>query len=134
MSSQAIGIDLGTTSSCVGVYQNGKVKILTDSHGNSRIPSYVAFTQTQKLVGEQAKILAIKNPFNTIFNAKRLIGKTYNDPTVQADMRYWPFRIINDDGKPKIQVEYKYETKIFTPEQISSMILTKLKQIAESYL
>lgn len=130
----AIGIDLGTTYSCVGVFQHGKVEIIANDQGNRTTPSYVAFTDTERLIGDGAKNQAATNPTNTVFDAKRLIGRKYDDPTVQSDMKYWPFKVVNSSGKPKIQVEYKNATKPFTPEEISSMVLVKMKETAEAYL
>ena len=131
---KAIGIDLGTTYSCVGIFQHGKVEIIANDQGNRTTPSYVAFTDSERLIGDAAKNQVAMNPNNTVFDAKRLIGRKFDDTTVQADMKHWPFKVINDGGKPKIQVEYKNETKLFTPEEISSMVLTKMKEIAEAYL
>ncbi|XP_060118910.1 heat shock 70 kDa protein-like [Heteronotia binoei] len=130
----AIGIDLGTTYSCVAVFQHGKVEIIANDQGNRTTPSYVAFTDTERLIGDAAKSQVAMNPNNTIFDAKRLIGRKFDDPTVQSDMKHWPFRVISEGGKPKVQVEYKAETKSFFPEEISSMVLTKMKEIAEAYL
>ena len=130
----AIGIDLGTTYSCVGVFQHGKVEIIANDQGNRTTPSYVGFTDTERLIGDGAKNQVAMNPSNTIFDAKRLIGRNYNDPTVQSDMKHWPFKVGNHGGKPKLEVEYKSDQKTFTPEEISAMVLTKMKETAESYL
>jgi L1 cell adhesion molecule like protein len=130
----AIGIDLGTTYSCVGVFQHGKVEIIANDQGNRTTPSYVAFTDTERLIGDAAKNQVAMNPSNTIFDAKRLIGRKFEDTTVQADMKHWPFDVISDGGKPKLQVEYKGEKKSFFPEEVSSMVLTKMKETAEAYL
>lgn len=132
--SVAIGIDCGTTYSCVGVYRNGYVDIIANDQGNRTTPSYVAFTDTERLVGEAAKNQAAMNPRNTIFDAKRLIGRKFNDDTVRSDMKLWPFKVINSSGKPVIEAEYKGETKQFAPEQISSMVLSKMKETAEAHL
>ncbi|KAL0861474.1 hypothetical protein ABMA27_009006 [Loxostege sticticalis] len=130
----AVGIDLGTTYSCVGVWQHGNVEIIANDQGNRTTPSYVAFTDTERLIGDAAKNQVALNPNNTVFDAKRLIGRKFEDPKIQADMKHWPFKVINDCSKPKIQVEYKGETKRFAPEEISSMVLTKMKETAEAYL
>merc|ERR1711936_975883 len=130
----AIGIDLGTTYSCVGVFQHGKVEIIANDQGNRTTPSYVAFTDTERLIGEAAKNQVAMNPNNTVFDAKRLIGRDFNDSTVQKDMKHRPFQVANVSGKPKIQVEFKCENKTFTPEEVSSMVLTKMKETAEAYL
>jgi len=130
-----VGIDLGTTFSCVGIWDNDRVEIIADDQGNRTTPSYVAFNSTERLIGDAAKNQAAMNPVNTVFDAKRLIGRTFNDPVVQRDMQHWPFKVCCRDGnKPQIQVEYKGETKCMTPEQISSMVLTKMKETAEEYL
>ncbi|XP_024944043.1 heat shock 70 kDa protein cognate 4 [Cephus cinctus] len=134
MSTPAVGIDLGTTYSCVGVFLNGKVEIIANDQGNRTTPSYVAFTDNERLIGDSAKNQVAMNPSNTIFDAKRLIGRRFDDPVVQADMKQWPFAVISDAGKPKIQVDYKGEKKSFFPEEISSMVLTKMREIAEAYL
>ena len=130
----AIGIDLGTTYSCVGVFQHGKVEIIANDQGNRTTPSYVAFTDAERLVGDAAKNQVAMNPLNTVFDAKRLIGRRYNDSTVTADKKHWPFDVINVDGRPKIQVEFKGEKKAFYPEEVSSMVLNKMKETAEAYL
>ncbi|XP_048759436.2 heat shock protein 70 B2-like [Ostrea edulis] len=130
----AIGIDLGTTFSCVGVFQHGKVEIIANDQGNRTTPSYVAFTDTERLIGDPAKNQVAMNATNTIFDAKRLIGRKFTDENVQSDMKHWPFTVFNDGGKPKLQVEHKGERKRFTPEEISSMVLTKMKETAEAYL
>jgi len=130
----AVGIDLGTTYSCVGVFQHGKVEIIANDQGNRTTPSYVAFTDTERLIGDPAKNQVAINPSNTIFDAKRLIGRKFEDSTVQADLKHWPFEVVNAGGLPKLKVEYKNEEKTFTPEEISSMVLTKMKETAEAYL
>jgi len=130
----AIGIDLGTTYSCVGIFEHGKVEILANDQGNRTTPSYVAFTDTERLIGDAAKNQVAMNPNNTIFDAKRLIGRKYEDPVIQNDMKHWPFHVNNDGDKPKFQVEHKCELKTFTPEEISSMVLIKMKETAEAHL
>uniref|UniRef100_A0A3P9AI26 Heat shock protein family A (Hsp70) member 8b n=1 Tax=Esox lucius TaxID=8010 RepID=A0A3P9AI26_ESOLU len=130
----AVGIDLGTTYSCVGVFQHGKVEIIANDQGNRTTPSYVAFTDTERLIGDAAKNQVAMNPTNTVFDAKRLIGRKFDDGVVQSDMKHWPFKVINDSTRPKVQVEYKGESKAFYPEEISSMVLVKMKEIAEAYL
>ena len=130
----AIGIDLGTTYSCVGVFQHGKVEIIANDQGNLTTPSYVAFTDSERLIGDAAKNQVARNPHNTVFDAKRLIGRRFNEASVQSDRKHWPFEVIEEGGKPKIQVEYKAEKKTFYPEEVSSMVLTKMKETAEAYL
>ena len=131
----SIGIDLGTTYSCVGVWQNDKVEIIANDNGNRTTPSYVAFTDTERLIGDAAKNQSTMNPTNSIFDAKRLIGRKINDPVIKEDISAWPFKVVGDkDSKPHIEVEYKGETKKYSPEEISSMVLLKMKEIAEMYL
>jgi heat shock protein 5 len=129
-----IGIDLGTTYSCVGIFKNGHVEIIPNELGNRITPSIVAFTDEERLVGEAAKNQGAINPRRTIFSVKRLIGRKYNDKEVQLDKKLLPYDIVNKDGKPYIEVEVKGEKKVFSPEEISAMILMKMKSIAESYL
>ena len=131
----AIGIDLGTTYSCVGVFRHNRVDILANDMGNRTTPSYVAFTDEERLVGDAAKNQCAMNPQNTVFDAKRMIGRKFSDPTIQKDMKHWPFKVIRGDGdKPKIQVQFKGETKEFFPEEISAMVLGKMKETAENML
>lgn len=130
-----IGIDLGTTYSCVGVYKNGHVEIIANDQGNRITPSWVAFTDTERLIGEAAKNQAAMNPDRTVFDVKRLIGRKYEDKEVQRDVKLLPYKIVNKDGKPYIQVKIRDgEIKVFSPEEISAMILLKMKETAEAYL
>ncbi len=133
--SGAIGIDLGTTYSCVGIWQNDRVEIIANEQGNRTTPSYVAFNENERLIGDAAKNQASINPTNTVFDAKRLIGRKFNDTDVQNDLKHFPFTVKKgNDNKPMINVKYKNENKSFSSEQISSMVLQKMKETAESYL
>ncbi|CCF60540.1 hypothetical protein KAFR_0K01860 [Kazachstania africana CBS 2517] len=132
--SKAVGIDLGTTYSCVAHFTNDRVEIIANDQGNRTTPSYVAFTDTERLIGDAAKNQAAINPPNTVFDAKRLIGRKFDDPEVTNDAKHFPFKVISKEGKPVVEVEYKGERKTFTPEEISSMVLTKMKETAENYL
>lgn len=133
--SRAIGIDLGTTFSCVAVWNNDRVEIIANDQGNRTTPSYVAFNDDERLIGEAAKNQASMNVKNTIFDAKRLIGRKFSDPYIQNDMKHWPFKVIDGgNDKPIIEAEFKGEMKQFTPEEISAMVLSKMKETAESYL
>uniref|UniRef100_A0A914MKJ5 Uncharacterized protein n=1 Tax=Meloidogyne incognita TaxID=6306 RepID=A0A914MKJ5_MELIC len=119
----AVGIDLGTTYSCVGVFQHGKVEIIANDQGNRTTPSYVAFTDTERLIGDAAKNQVAMNPSNTVFDAKRLIGRKFDDPAVQSDMKHWPFKVIQGEGaRPKIQVEVKGEMKAFFSKEPLLMV------------
>ncbi|XP_042030079.1 heat shock cognate 70 kDa protein-like [Salvia splendens] len=133
---RAIGIDLGTTYSCVAAWQHNRIEIIANDQGNRTTPSYVAFTHNECLVGEAAKNQVASAPTNTVFDAKRLIGRKFNDPTVQSDMKLWPFKVIPHptNNNPMIVVSYKGEEKQFSAEEISSMVLSKMKDIAEAYL
>ena len=131
----SVGIDLGTTYSCVGCWQHGQVEIIANEMGSRTTPSYVAFSaEGERLVGDSAKSQVTINPENTVFDAKRLIGRDFNDPVIQKDIKTWPFAVINRNGAPAIKVTHNSEEKIFRPEEISSMILIKMKEIAENYL
>ncbi|CAN3371990.1 hypothetical protein DIURU_002502 [Diutina rugosa] len=132
--SKAVGIDLGTTYSCVARFANDRCDIIANDQGNRTTPSFVAFTDTERLIGDAAKNQAAMNPANTVFDAKRLIGRKFNDPEVQNDMKHFPFKVVDKSGKPAIQVEYKGETKVFSPEEISSMVLGKMKETAEAFI
>jgi len=131
----AIGIDLGITYSCVGVWQHDRVEIIANDQGNRTTPSYVGFTDTERLIGDAAKNQVAMNPINTVFDAKRLIGRRFTDASVQSDVKLWPFKVFSGPGdKPMIQVSYKGEDKQFSAEEISSMVLMKMREIAEAYL
>ncbi|KAJ7279189.1 heat shock cognate 70 [Mycena rebaudengoi] len=132
--SNTIGIDLGTTYSCVGIWQNDRVEIIANSQGNRTTPSYVSFSDTERLIGDAAKRQLAMNPANTVFGAKRLIGRKFEDPEVRADIKHYPFTIFNKAGKPNIRVEYRGEQKEFSPEEISAMVLLRMKETAEAYL
>lgn len=132
---ETIGIDLGTTYSCVGVWQNDKVEIIANDQGNRTTPSWVAFTETEKLVGESAKNQVNSNPQNTVFDVKRLMGHKFNDPDVQKEIKHFPYKVTsNGQNMPQINVEYRGETKMFSPQEISALILEKMKSTAEAYL
>ena len=134
MPNKAIGIDLGTTYSCVAVYQNGNVDIISNQQGNRTTPSYVSFNKNERLIGDAAKSSSAQNPTNTVYDAKRLIGREFNDQLLQKEMKTLSYSVVNENNKPKIQVEYNDENKRFTPEEISAMILTEMKQVAGAYL
>lgn len=129
-----IGIDLGTTYSCVGVMKNGRVEILANDQGNRITPSYVAFTESERLVGDAAKNQVAANPLNTVFDVKRLIGQRFSDKIIQKEIKHMPYSIIDKDDRPVVKVDYQDEEKTFTAEEVSAMILGKMKQIAEDYL
>ena len=132
---ETVGIDLGTTYSCVGVWQNDKVEIIANDQGNRTTPSWVAFNDEEKLVGESAKNQYNSNPTNTIFDVKRLMGYKFQDECVQREIKKLPYTIVcGDNNIPKIKATYKTEEREFTPQQISSFILEKMKSIAEAYL
>ncbi|KAJ0370800.1 hypothetical protein COL154_001179 [Colletotrichum chrysophilum] len=139
-SGKAIGIDLGTTyryfflSPFLILIANDKIEIIANDQGNRTTPSYVAFNDTERLIGDAAKNQVAMNPHNTVFDAKRLIGRKFNDSEVQADMKHFPFKVVDKNSKPVIEVEFKGETKTFTPEEISAMVLTKMRETAEAYL
>ena len=130
----AVGIDLGTSYSCVGYWQNDRVEIIANDQGNRTTPSFVAFTETGLLVGDAVKDQVAMNPHNTVSGVKRLIGCRFADQEVQDDIKHWPFKVINNGDKPMIEVEFRGETKTFSPKEISSMVLLKMKQTAEAYL
>jgi L1 cell adhesion molecule like protein len=131
----AIGIDLGTTYSCVGIWQNDRVEIIANDQGNRTTPSFVAFTDSERMIGDAAKNQAAMNPTNTVFDAKRLIGRRFTESATQSDIKHFPFKVIAKDGdRPCIVVDYKGESKEFFPEEISSMVLIKMREVAEAYL
>lgn len=131
----AIGIDLGTCNSCVAVMKDGKVEVIANDQGNRTTPSYVAFTDTERLIGDAAKNQASMNPTNTVYDAKRLIGRKYTDTTVADDIKLWPFTVkAGPADKPLIDVEYQNERKCFHAEEISAMVLEKMKATAEAFL
>jgi len=134
-SSYVIGIDLATCMSMVAVWKDGKVDIIASESGNRTVPSYVSFTPDERIIGDAAKSMSSSNPTNTVFDAKRLIGRPFDDPLVQKDISNWPFKVVNDgNNRPQIVVEFKGETKQYYAEEISAMVLQKLKAMAESYL
>ncbi len=134
-SKYAIGVDLGTTFSCVAVWQNDRVEIIANEQGNRTTASCVAFTDSERLIGDAATAQAAGNPKNTVFDAKRLIGRKFDDSSVKNDMSHWPFTVKGGaNNKPEIEVDYKGETTRFQPEEISAMVLTKMKNTAEAYL
>lgn len=133
--SVAIGIDLGTTFSCVGVFRHNAVEIIANDQGNRTTPSYVAFTDTERMIGDAAKNQVSSNPKNTVYDAKRLIGRKFNEPSIQDHLKHFSYNVKAGPGdKPLIEVNFKEELKTFSPEEISSMVLTKMKETAESYL
>ena len=134
MTSASVGIDLGTTYSCVGVWQNEKVEIVANDQGINTTPSYVAFTEEERLIGDAAKNQTARNPTNTVFDAKRLIGREFSDKTVQADIKFFPFKLVEKNTKPHIKVETSQGEKTFAAEEISAMVLTKMKETAEAFL
>ena len=131
----AIGIDLGTSMSCVAVWKNGRVEVIPNDQGHRITPSYVAFTNGEKLVGDAAKNQAPTNPTNTVYDAKRLIGRRFNEPVVQQDIKLWSFNVVSDDNnRPMVKVEHNGSDERFYPEQISAMVLAKMKETAEAFL
>ena len=133
MPKKTIGIDLGTTYSCVAIYENGKVEIIANEQGNRTTPSWVSFGE-ERLIGDAAKNASGQNITNTIFEIKRMMGRDFNDPVLQRDLKLLPYKVVNVNGKPKVEINYKDDIKLFTPEEISAMILTKMKNIAEAYV
>lgn len=131
---KAIGIDLGTTYSCVGVWENDRVTIIANDQGNRTTPSQIAFTESERLIGDAAKNQGAMNPRNTVYEVKRLIGRKFDDENVQKFMKLFPFSVVDNKGKPYVEVDFKGERKQFSPEEVSAMVLTKMKEIAEEYL
>lgn len=130
-----IGIDLGTTYSCVGVWKDGKIEIIANNQGDRTTASWVAFTETERLVGQAAKNQAGSNAENTVYDSKRMIGRTFDDPAIQTDLKHWPFKIKKGaNDKPLICVNFKGESKEFTAEEISAMVLASMKEAAEAFL
>jgi heat shock protein 5 len=129
-----VGIDLGTTYSCVGIYKNGRVEIIPNDQGNRITPSYVAWDGDERLIGDAAKNQATVNPVKTVFDAKRLIGRNFEDVTVQADMKTWPFKVVNKASRPMIEMEFSDGPKLFSAEEISAMVLSYMRKISEAYL
>jgi len=134
MPQKSIGIDLGTTYSCVAVYQNGKVEIIANEQGNRTTPSWVSFTEEERLIGDAAKNASGQNIQNTVYEFKRMMGREFNDSVLQRDLKLFPFKVVNESSKPKVEINYKNEKKLFSAEELSAMILTKMKTIAEGYL
>ena len=128
-----IGIDLGTTFSCVAVFKNGKPKVISNEHGNRITPSCVSFTDNGYLVGEDARYRLSRNPTRTVYEMKRLVGRTFDEEVVQEDIVRWPFDVVDQDGKPMIKV-LSGELKLYSPEEISAMVLVKMKEIVEKFL
>ena len=131
---RAIGIDLGTTYSCVGIWQNDHVEIIANDQGNRTTPSYVSFNAGERLIGDAAKSSAANNPTNTVFDAKRLIGQKFSDPKLQDDLKHLSYRVISKEDKPVIRVDVDGADRDFAPEEISSMVLIKMREIAEAFV